>query len=119
MYRRPTYYPHSVVFLDDDTIVVANRYGGVSVFRLLSPGRAASDTELLPIDLPVGGGFELLRGPSSLATTHRADGHTEVLTGHLTAPLLTRHVVHADGFGTIRVASNDVLSASGSRSSTA
>ena len=40
--------PHGVDFLDDETLVVASRCGGLGVFRLPAPGAATGDWELNP-----------------------------------------------------------------------
>lgn len=102
-------YPHGVDFLDDATIVVANRYADVTLFRLPPCDGAAGRAELTPIDLPRDRGFDLLNGPSALAITSGADGDPEVLVGHRRADVLTSHVLRADAPGAFSVTTNDVL----------
>ncbi len=84
--------PHGLEFLDDDTIVVANRYGDVTTFRLPSeaPGGTAA---LTAIDLPPGQRFELLSEPSALAISRGSDGDVEILVCNNGDSTVTRHVL--------------------------
>lgn len=82
-------YPHGVDFLDDETIIVANRDRDVTVFRLPSDG--GQPAELTPIDPPPGRRFELLNAPGSLAIATGADGGTEVLVCNNHGNTITRH----------------------------
>jgi hypothetical protein len=102
-------YPHGVAFLDDDTIVVANRNASVNVFRLLAGDGKVERVQLAAADPASGFGFELLQGPNSLATTKRVDADTQVVIGHRDAGILTRHLVHEDQSGLLRVTGNEVL----------
>lgn len=101
-------YPHAVQFLDDDTIVVANRGAGVAILRLDAPDGTAESTRLIPFDLAPGRGFGVLHGPNSLAVRSHGDG-IEVLIGHRDAALLTRHVVYEDSEASFGVSSSEVL----------
>ena len=102
-------YPHGVEFLNDETIIVANRNASVTAFRLPSADSGVGRGELLPIDLPSAHGFKLLHGPSAIAVMTRSDGTADVLIGHRYADTLTRHVLATDSDGSLRVATNEVL----------
>jgi hypothetical protein len=84
--------PHGVEFLDDDTIVVANRGGRVALLDVAS-GTA------------VDGGFEQLVAPSALTVVRTGDRATEVLVCDTVNDVVTRHLLDADA----RVMTNDVL----------
>jgi DNA-binding beta-propeller fold protein YncE len=95
-------YPHGVDFLDDDTLVVANRNATVGLFRLPSDDTA----ELQTIGLEPG--FELMHGPSAVAMTVGAED-AEILIGHRHRNVLTRHVLRCDASGAFAVTDNSVL----------
>ena len=98
--------PHGMEFLDDETIIVANRDGNVVVLGLPSHDGALSRAELTPIDLRPGRGFELLSGPSSLTIPGDADGGIEVLVCNNFGHTVTRHILQDDP---LAVTKNDVL----------
>lgn len=102
-------HPHGVDFVDHETIVVVNRHGRVSLLRLAVPDDEIGGAELVPVDLPAGGGFDHLHGPSAVAVAPGPDGAHEVLIGHRFEGILTRHVLHADGSGGFAVTANEVL----------
>lgn len=83
-------YPHGVGFLDDETIVVANRDGDVTVFRL--PADDGRPAELTPIDPPPDRRFELVNAPGSLAIATGVDG-TEVVVCNNLGDTVTRHLL--------------------------
>jgi DNA-binding beta-propeller fold protein YncE len=98
--------PHGVDFLDDETIIVANRGGNVTVLRLPSDDSAVNRAELTPIDPPPGRGFELLSAPSALAVAGDPDGGIEVLICNNSGNTITRHTLHDDP---LAVTTSDVL----------
>jgi DNA-binding beta-propeller fold protein YncE len=98
--------PHGVAFLDDDTIVVANRQGNVDVLRLPADAAAHQPVELPPIDLGPGPGFEFLNAPGSLAVAGGADGDVEVLVANNSGHAITAHKLDSDP---IAVRSSNVL----------
>jgi DNA-binding beta-propeller fold protein YncE len=67
-------YPHGLTFIDDQTLAVANRGGGVSILRLptgeLGGGVRAAET----LWHFRGGRFRWMRSPGSVAVRHHADG---------------------------------------------
>jgi hypothetical protein len=85
--------PHGIDFLDEDTLVVANRGGGIGVFRL-PPGGAGELTKTYPVDGEIDGLFE---APGSVATRSLGDGRHEVLACNNDGNTLTRHTLDASG----------------------
>jgi DNA-binding beta-propeller fold protein YncE len=68
-------YPHGLAFLDEDTLLVANRGSDVSVVQIVSSNDA---TELVLLDLPRDAGFQGLCAPGSLDVSHGGQGRVEV-----------------------------------------
>lgn len=86
--------PHGLDFLDDDTLVVGNRAGGVAVFRLPRSSSAGSTMPIAPVD---GGVSQTLDAPSSVAVRALgADGH-EVLVCNNWTNAITRYALGANG----------------------
>jgi hypothetical protein len=102
--------PHGVDFLDDERLLVANRYGRLLPFRLPPRDATAPETVLTPIPLPPDQGFGLVRGPGSvivLRHDERADdGPTEVIVCDNKGSLVTRHTIREEP---LRVVSDEVL----------
>jgi len=88
--------PHGVAFLDDDTIVVANRLGDVDVLRVPADAAAHQPVELPPIDLGPGPGFELLNAPGSIAVAGGAHGDVEMLVANNSGNTVTAHTLDSD-----------------------
>jgi DNA-binding beta-propeller fold protein YncE len=85
--------PHGIDFLDDETLVVANRTGGVGVFRLPARG---SGGELTPLG-DGARGPAASHGPGSVAVRKSKGGRSEVLVCNNWANTITRHAVAGDG----------------------
>ena len=83
--------PHGIDFVDDDTLVVGNRAGGIVPLRLPPPG---VEGELTPID---GGQPRLVDAPGSVAVRSLGDGRHEVLACDNWANTVTRHTLGGDG----------------------
>jgi hypothetical protein len=98
--------PHGVDFLDDETILVANRYGNVAAFRLPSNSDAGGHAELTPIYPPQGNEFEYLSQPGSLAIIRDEAAPVEVLICNNKSHTVTRHVLESDP---LKVRSSDIL----------
>jgi hypothetical protein len=54
--------PHGVDFLDEDTLIVANREGSVAIFELPA-GNVREEWEILPIETWPAGGTAVLQSP--------------------------------------------------------
>jgi hypothetical protein len=84
-------YPHGVDFLDDETIVVASRKGGVAIFRLPVPG--AEDCELSPLRFLAPGDGSIVHTPGSVAVIPGENGICELLVCNNYADNVSRHRV--------------------------
>ena len=80
--------PHGVDFLDDRTLAVANRGGGVTVVAL---DRSATDGRWTAREVLVDGTFEGLRTPGSLVAVPVAPGTVDLLVCNNWGHTLTRH----------------------------
>jgi DNA-binding beta-propeller fold protein YncE len=82
--------PHGLDFLDDDTIVVANRKADVAVFRL--PRRGSSGRhDLMPTEVLRAGPGEALRSPGSVAVLAADGEQRELLICNNFGHSVTRH----------------------------
>ena len=86
--------PHGVDFLDEDTLVVANRMGNMVVLRWAADDLGAD--RWTPVDLPPGLGFAHLDAPGSLLVLPEADGAREVLVCENSGDRVTRYTVRSD-----------------------
>jgi WD40 repeat protein len=99
--------PHGVTFLDDETIIVANRLGDVDVLRVPADAAGHQLVELPPIDLGPGAGFEFLNVPGSLRVAGSVHGGgVEVLVANNSGNTITAHTLDRDP---IAVTSSKVL----------
>ena len=83
--------PHGVDFIDDETLVVANREGGVAIFRV--PAAQARDCELSPIQLLEPRKGSIVYTPGSVSVVHGEDGRCELLVCNNYADSVSRHAV--------------------------
>ena len=86
-------YPHGLDFIDDRTLVVANRGGGLSVLRLPDSefGSRVCLAEML-WRFP-GGRLRWMRSPGSVVVRHEGDGLVSLLTCNNYSHRGTRHVL--------------------------
>ena len=84
-------YPHGVDFLDDQTIAVASRQGGVAIFRI--PAANANDCDLSPIQFLGPGNGSVVHTPGSVCVSHREGGACELLICNNYADNVSRHTV--------------------------
>jgi hypothetical protein len=80
-------YPHGIDFIDEETIVVANRSGRPTVFKLPSANGVAK-YELEPIGVFDG---DLIRVPGSVAVTARSGDLYELLICNNAGHTITKH----------------------------
>ena len=85
--------PHGLGFLDDETVIVANRSGSLAVFRI-PPG--AGSGEVTPVRLHEHGSVELLHSPGSVDVRPLPGGGHELVTCNNWADTVTRHTLDAD-----------------------
>ena len=84
-------YPHGVDFLDDQTIAVASRQGGVAIFRL--PAANANDCDLSPLQFLGPGNGSIVHTPGSVCVSHGEGGVCELLICNNYADNVSRHTV--------------------------
>jgi len=89
--------PHGVDFIDDETLVVANREGDVIMFRLPAGGVGARSCELLPIQTWPAGRTNLLKTPGSITVVNRNRDRCEILICNNSGNTVTRHVLESGG----------------------
>jgi len=83
--------PHGVAFIDDEHIIVANRAGLLSIFRLPPRGTSAGAVTLVPVGLEPGAGFEHLETPGSVAVVPTGRDRYSILVCNNFAHHVTRH----------------------------
>jgi hypothetical protein len=95
--------PHGLCFLDDATIAVANRNGGVQVYEVPASGGAGATHTVQPTRTITGGSAAPIRTPGSV-TAHRLDDRTvELLVCNNYANVVTRHVLDRfAGYASVR-----------------
>ena len=81
--------PHGVDFLDDETIVVASRCGGLGVFRLPAPDASTGDWELNPVAYAASS--DPLDAPGSVAVRRTGANRHEILACVNWAHTIRRH----------------------------
>lgn len=87
--------PHGLDFVDDETLVVANRDGGVAFFKL--PPRAAHARDLSPIRVLPAGNGSLLSSPGSVCVVAGDSAAGELLVCNNAGHSVTRHPLDRDG----------------------
>jgi hypothetical protein len=85
--------PHGLDFVDDDTLVVGNRGGGISVLRLPD----GAEGGLTPVGGPRGGKSPLLDSPGSVAVRPLGEERHEVLACNNWTSTITRHTLEPGG----------------------
>jgi hypothetical protein len=86
--------PHGLDFVDDDTLVVGNRAGGVAMLRLPRSSEAEEMTTTGPVVGEIG---HLLDAPGSVAVHSDGPGRYEVLACNNWINTVTRHKLDASG----------------------
>jgi len=98
---------HGVDFVDDETLVVANRDGLVSILQLPPGELAGRHCHVLPIGEIRGSFFSRVKTPGSVAVRHEPNGLASVLVCNNYSHRVTRHVL--DPRAGYRVVKNEVL----------
>jgi hypothetical protein len=99
--------PHGLDFLDEETLIVANRAGGVAMFKLPTGEVHARSCEVQPIQTWPAGGTSFLKSPSSVAVASVERGLCEILICNNSGHSVTRH--HLDVGASCVVKSSEVL----------
>ena len=85
--------PHGLDFVDDDTLIVANRTGDVAIFTLPTGEAEARSCEVLPIQTCPAGGTNLLKSPGSVAVAGGRRDRREILICNNFGHTVTRHLL--------------------------
>ena len=83
--------PHGVDFVDDDTLIVANRKGGVTILELPAEAPGVRSFEVTPKRAWASGEIELVSSPGSLAVAGVNGGRCEVIVCNNYVHTVTRH----------------------------
>lgn len=90
-------HPHGLAFLDDETLLVASRYGGVAVFALPPPAAGSAELRLDPIRTLRGTRLGLRFNPGSVDVIQGEEaGRTRVLVCSNYSDSVTSHSLSAD-----------------------
>lgn len=101
--------PHGLAFLNDQTLIVANRQGGVSVLML--PSRSETNRTVELPDLGILSDNPWLHSPGSIAATCLGKNRYEVLICNNYAHYVSRHTLDRTGSPTVQ--KNEILLATG------
>ena len=85
--------PHGLDFIDDQTLVVASRGGGLSILQLPDGEFSGRVCPAEPLWQFPGGRFRWMRSPGSVAVHHEGDGLVSLLTCNNYSHRVTRHLV--------------------------
>lgn len=99
--------PHGLSFIDQETLVVANRSGNVPVLKLPPSGMGVKQFNLSPLQTIRSSDLCPLESPGSVAASPLDNGLYEVLICNNYVNRLTRHVL--DSNKQYQVISNEVL----------
>lgn len=85
---------HGLDFIDDRTLVVANRDGMIAIFALPSGELAGRHCEIPPIRQIKGGLFCKVKTPGSVVVRHESCGRVSLLVCNNYRNRVTRHVIN-------------------------
>jgi DNA-binding beta-propeller fold protein YncE len=106
-------YPHGVSFIDEDTIIVANRKRQAPILTLPPSGTAQKKYELSALRTIRGNWFNRLKSPGSVSVYPKDSGQYEALICNNYVHSVTRHTL--DGQRRFRITKNEVLLRAGLR----
>jgi len=99
--------PHGLFFVDNDTIVVANRLGDASILKVPPKNIGTPSVTLNPITSIRGSVFHRLKSPGSVSVVDRGHGLYDVLICNNYIHRVTRHTVDSNhGY---RITANHLL----------
>jgi DNA-binding beta-propeller fold protein YncE len=99
--------PHGVSFIDDDTLIVANREGAATIFRLPAEGMKNASFYMPALQRVLGDQFLRLHSPGSVAVTALGNGLYEALICNNYVHQVTRHIL--DGKANFAATRSEVL----------
>ena len=83
--------PHGLDFIDDDTLIVANREGDVAIFELPPEAPGSRSLEVQPIQTWRADDLNLVASPGSLAVAQTGPDGCEILVCNNYVHTVTRH----------------------------
>lgn len=95
-------FPHGISFIDDDTIIVANREGYVEVFKLPAKGTSRRTINLTPLRTIKGSLLRRLHSPGSVGIYETQSGVCDVLVCNNFTHVVTSHSLEMKGRFRIR-----------------
>jgi len=99
--------PHGLAFIDDETLIVANRSGAMPVLKLPSSGMGEKAIAVTPIRTIRGGLFSKLKSPGSVTIIAHDGEQYEALVCNNYVHRVTRHIL--DGRKGFRARRNQIL----------
>ena len=99
--------PHGLAFIDDETLVVANRFGMAPILRVPPRGTGGRRVSVPALRYIRGSAFHRLQSPGSVCAFRIEDGLYEVLICENYVHCVTRHTL--DARAAFRVRSNEIL----------
>lgn len=86
-------YPHGLAWMDDDTLVVANREGDVIAVSVPSVSAAGRSVEVEPLLRLSGGSDSTIKSPGSVAVARLGDQYFDFLVCNNYRDYVSRHIV--------------------------
>lgn len=99
--------PHGLDFIDDETLIVANRGGDVAIFTVPAGEVVPRSLDVLPIQTWPAGGTSLLTSPGAVSVTKVERDLREILICNNFGQSVTRHLLDVRAVGVVR--SSEVL----------
>jgi 6-phosphogluconolactonase (cycloisomerase 2 family) len=93
--------PHSVFFIDDDTLVVANRDSEVSILALPPRGSTRTKWELNPLQTICSKQAPFLKSPSAVSMLQVDPQRYELLICNNDSDTVSRHILEKNGLLTV------------------
>ena len=85
--------PHGLDFIDDETLIVANREADVAIFRLPPGDIAGLSCQLAPLRVMRADEARLLKAPGSVSVSSNGQRLQEVLICNNSGNYVTRHIL--------------------------
>jgi len=105
--RSPDFaYPHGISFIDDETVVIANRESAVTIVNLPASGKAGQVHTVYPLAVLSSSRLRKLNSPGSVVVHERKPGIYQLLVGNNYIHRVTSHRIDTRkgiGFGRHRI----------------
>jgi DNA-binding beta-propeller fold protein YncE len=103
--------PHGLCFIDDQTLVVANRWGDVPILKLPPCGAEEKNVELIPVQTIGRDRVHLVDSPGSVTVSLFGQNRYELLVCNNYANYVTRHILQNAGH--LELQSSEILLSKG------